>query len=194
VIVEAETSNNSWAFVLWMIPDDGIWHVQYFQAVPVATVGKTSEDLQHMADAEKQKNHNFNAFILYVTALQLAGRGPYFQLGILPEIQEKLGTLQRPRELQGSAPFTWQFGEASFKVLNVAPIGVNTKMYLQIDQELEAWAADKDADDKNHALISAFSKAYPEFKDVFSGVVVRAHERGGTRGFGTVVENELTAR
>jgi hypothetical protein len=194
VILEAETLNNSWVFVLWLIPNEEAWLVQYVQALPSGMVGRSSEDLQNMAEAEKQKNHIFNAYILYAAAGQLAARGPFFQLGILPEIQENLSALRVPRELKGPPPFTWQFGQASFKVLNVGALGVNKKIYLKIDQELQPWAADKDADDKNHELISAFAKAFPEYKDVFSGLVVRAHEHGGPRGFGTVIENDLTGK
>jgi hypothetical protein len=194
VIVEAQTFNNTYAFVLWLMPDQESWRIQYVQTVPTAMVGKSSEDLQNMAEAEKKKNHTFNTFILYAAAMQFTGRGPFFQLGIQPEIQKDFSALQPPHELQGPAPFTWQFGQASFKVLNVGALGVNKKIYLNIDQELEPWAADKDADVKNHELISAFAKTYPEYKDVFSGLVVRAHERGGPRGFGTVVENELTGK
>lgn len=194
VIVEAETFNNTWAFVLWLMPDQESWRIQYVQTVPTAMVGKSSEDLQNMAEAEKKKNHIFNAYILYAAAIQFTGRGPFFQLGNQPEIQKNFSALQPPHELQGPAPFTWQFGQASFKVLNVGALGVNKKIYLNIDQELEPWAADKDVDAKNHELISAFAKAYPEYTDAFSGLVVRAHERGGPRGFGTVVENELTGK
>jgi hypothetical protein len=194
VIVEAETFNNTWAFVLWLMPDQESWRIQYVQTVPTAMVGKSSEDLQNMAEVEKKKNHFFNTYILYAAAIQFTGRGPFFQLGIQPEIQKDFSALQPPHELRGPAPFTWQFGQASFKVLNVAALGVNKKIYLNIDQEFEPWAADKDADAKNHELISAFQKAYPEYTDAFSGLVVRAHERGGPRGFGTVVENELTGK
>jgi hypothetical protein len=194
VIVEAQTHNNTWAFVLWILKEEGTWRVQYFQSTLATIVDKTSEDLRQMALTQKQRNHNFNAYIFYATAMQLSKRGPYLQLGIQPEIQQELAALQTPRELQGPAPFIWRFGEASFNVLTVGPVGVDKKIYLKIDSELEPWANDKDADDQNHELISAFAKAYPEYKDAFSGLVVRAHERGGPRRFGTVVENELTGK
>ena len=190
VIVDAQTLNNTWAFVIWLLPEDGNWNVQYVQATATAMVGKTAEDLQTMAEAEKHKNHNFNAFILYAGAMQLAARGPFLQLGIQPEIQKGMENLQVPPDLKGPTPFHWQLGESSFKVLNVGPIGVGQKIYLQIDHEIEPWADNKEADEKNHDLISAFAKAYPEYKDSFAGLVVRAHERGGSRGFGTVLENE----
>ncbi len=194
VILEAQTFNNTWAFIIWLLPEQGSWHVQYFQATITAMVGKTAEDLQHMAETERQISHNFNAYILYATAMQLSGRGPYLQLGIQPEIEKGFKDLQPPRDLQGHPPFIWQFGQSSFKVLNVGPIGVGGEIYLQIDHELEPWGSDKEADKRNHELISAFAGAHPEYKDVFSGLVVRAHERGGTRVFGTVSEKKPAAK
>ena len=39
---------------------------------------------------------------------------------------------------------------------------------------------------ENQELIAAFKKAYPEYLDVFAGLVVAAREAGGTRGYRTV--------
>ena len=190
VLVEGQTPNNTWAFVIWLLPEQGKWHVQYFQVATATTAGRSAEDFQRMAQVEQRAHHNFNAYVLSAAALQLAARGPYFQLSIQPETQKRIGELQVPRDLQGQQPFSWEFGKSSFKVLNVGPIGVGRKIYLEIDHEIEPWADNKDADKKNRDLIGAFAKAYPEYKDVFAGLVVRAHERGGSRGFGTVDENE----
>ncbi|SRR5216683_3113338 len=194
VIVEAQTLNNTWAFVTWLLPEQGNWHVQYTQATTSAMVGKNAEDLQRMAESEMHENHNFNTYILYAAASQLAARGPFLQLGIQPEIQKSLENLKPPPALQGRPPFEWQLGKSFFKVLNVGPIGVSQKIYLKIDHEIAPWADDKDADKKNHELISAFSSSYSEYKHAFAGLVVTAHERGGNRGFGTVSENDAATK
>jgi hypothetical protein len=194
VILEAQTLNNTWAFVTWLLREQGNWHVQYTQATVVAMVGKNAEDLQRMADSEMREDHNFNAYILYAAASQLAARGPFLQLGIQPEIQKSLETLKSPPILRGQPPFNWQLGKLSFKVLNVGPIGVSQKIYLKIDHEIEPWANDKDADKKNHELITAFSSSYPEYKHAFAGLVVTAHERGGMRAYGTVSENDAATK
>ncbi len=189
-ILEAETLNNTWGFVMWLLPEQGNWHVQYFQPVPTAMVGKTAGDLQLMAISEKQKDHNFNSYVLLATAMQLAERGPFLQLGIRQEILESAGNLQAPPDLEGQPPFRWHLGKTAFKVLNVGAIGVGQKVYLQIDHEIDPWTNDQEADKANHDLISAFSLAHPEYKSAFSGLVVRAHEHGSARGFGTVLAND----
>jgi hypothetical protein len=189
VIVEGETVNNTMAFVLWLIPEQGAWHIQHVQYAVDQMVGKSALDLRKTAETENEKGHSFNAFILYTAALQLAERGPFFQLGIRPDIEKEIGELKRPGSLQGQLPYTWAFGKSTFKVLNVGPIGLSGRVYLVIDHEIEPWAEDKEADRRNRDLIKGFSVAYPEYKDVFAGLVVRAHERGGRRGYGTVDEN-----
>jgi hypothetical protein len=190
VIVEGDTVNNTNAFVIWLIPEQGNWRVQYVQFATITMVGKSADDLRKMAAMENEKQHNFNAFILYAAALQLADRGPFFQLGIKPEIEKAIGNVQRPPVLQGKAPFVWDFDKPTFRVLNVGAIGIGGKIYLLIDHEIEPWTEDKEADRKNRDLITAFAKAYPEYKEAFSGLIVKAHERGGNRGFGTVDENQ----
>ena len=194
VIVEGQTVNNSSLFVLWLFQEHGNWHVQYVQFATATMVGKSAEDLQRLAEVEQKQQHNLNAYILYAGALQLADRGPYFQLGIRPEIQKGIGELKVPRDLQGQPPYTWQFGESAFKVLNVGAIGVGGKIYLMVDHEIESWSENKIAEKKNRDLIAVFAKTHPEYKSAFAGLIVRAHERGGNRGFGTVDENEKPSK
>ena len=186
VIVESQTRNNTWAFVIWLLQEQGNWHVQYFQATIVAMVGKSAQDLLAMARTQLQRHHNFNACALYAAALQLSGRGPNLQLGIQPEIQKEMAQLEVPREIEGQPPFTWHFGKSSFKVLTVGPLGIGGNIYLNIEQEIAHWTDDKDADRENRELIATFKKSYPEYSDVFAGLVVAAREAGGPRGYRTI--------
>jgi len=194
VIVEAQTPNNTWAFVLWLLPEQGNWRVQYSQAMATTTVGMTVVELERMAAAEMQAHRNFNAYILYAAALQLAVRGPFLQLGIQPEIQKNLDSLKPPINLQSGPPFDWPLGKSTFKVLNVGPIGISEKIYLLIDHQMETWADDQVADAKNRELIASFAKSYPEYRQVFAGIMVRAHAREGIQSFSTVVENAAAAK
>jgi hypothetical protein len=186
VVVEGQAVNNTWAFVIWLLQNQGNWHVQFFQAVPVAMVGKSSQDFLAMARVEQQRHHDFNACVLYATALQLAERGPNLQLGIRPEIQKDMTQLEVPRDIQGQPPFTWKFGNSSFKILVVGPLGIGGNIYLNIEQEIAQWTDDNDADRKNRNLIAGFKEAYPEYSDVFAGLVVAAREQAGPHGYRTV--------
>lgn len=190
VVVEGTSVNNSWVFVLWLWPDQEHWRVEYLQFAMEKVVGKSADDFQTFAETERKAQHNFNTFILYVVALQLSDRGPTLQLGIRPDIEKAVNDLNVPRELQGRPPFEWEFSKSRFKVLSVAPIGVGGKIYLELDHEVEPWTDNKVPENINHELLAGFAQAYPEYKSAFSGLVAMAHERGGTRSFGTVDENQ----
>jgi hypothetical protein len=69
VIVEAHTTNNTMNFVLWLIPEQDIWRVQYIHFATVQMVGKSAGDLRRIAEAATRKQHYFNAFVLYAGAL-----------------------------------------------------------------------------------------------------------------------------
>jgi hypothetical protein len=193
VLIDAQTKNNGWTFALWLAPEQD-WRVDYFNVVTSTMVGKTAHDLWDLARSEQQSNRNFNAAMLYITANQLASRGPNFQLGITSEIQKDMQKLQLPPQLQGQAPFIWKFGEHAYKILNVGPIGVGGKIYLTLTQETAPWGVDQEADQQNRALISDFARAVPEYTNVFAGLVVGAKERGGNRLFRTVDETTAPAK
>src|SRR5262249_5202496 len=132
--------------------------------------------------------HKFNAALLYAAATQVANRGPNFQLGITQSISEDLSKLTVPSEIQGQPPFLWKDGHNTYKVLNVGPIAVGGKMYITIAHEVSPWQTDAEVDSWNKQLLGYFKKRFPEYSDVFAGLVARAMERGTDRGFGTVEE------
>jgi hypothetical protein len=92
---------------------------------------------------------------------------------------------------QGQAPFTWQLGGESFRILRLGPIGVGGKVYLIITQELSPWPQDSGADLKNRQSISEVKRAFPEYAAVFAGLVTAAQEKDGNRGFRTVDDAPL---
>lgn len=185
VVARARGRNNDGVFVLWLIPDKD-WSIQYFHFTMMSIVGKSAQDFWTLARTERDLRHDFNAVLLFATAAQLAFRGPNFQLGITPEIQKEISNLKRPDLLSGQVPFAWKFGSNSFKILQLGPIGVGSKVYLNITQELSPWPLDADADLKNRELIAEFKRAVPEYATVFAGLVITAQDKNGKRGFRTV--------
>ena len=191
-VVDAQTKNNGFTFTLWLVADQN-WRVEYFNMTVSSIAGKTAQDIWQLARAEQNSRHLFNAAALYATANRLASRGPNFQLGIDPEIKKEMARLQVPRELQGNPPVAWKLGDDSFKILYVGPIGVGGKIYLSITQEIAPWSADQDADQQNSVLITEFIRSFPEYSNVFAGLVVGASEAGGHRLFTTVYESKSSS-
>jgi hypothetical protein len=188
VLLSANSRNNKIAFAVWLIPENGRWKVQSFRLNVSTLADKDSIQLWDMARAQEAQKHFFNAALLYAAAAQTADRGPDFQLGIAQSIASDLSKLAVPPEIKGQPPFTWKNGEVTYTVKSIGPIAVAGKIYVIISHEVSPWESEPQVDAWNKEMLSYFRNRFPEYSDVFSGVVARAVERGGTRGYGTVEE------
>ena len=185
VIVEGKARNNRWSFVLWLLPNQPGWQFAGFYMLPTSVLDRSATDLWNLARKEHQEGHNLNSYLLYVSAAQLAARGPNLQLGIEPEIRKEMSALTKPAELQGSPPFEWKFASGAFRVANIGPIGVGKVFDLSIVHLVAQTSNNQELERQNRALITGFQNAYPEYTQIFDGLVVRALRPDGT-GYATV--------
>lgn len=188
VLLSADTINNKLAFVLWLVPEKEEWKVQSFRLNVSTLADKDSVQLWELARAQEARQHNFNATLLYAAAAQTADRGPNFQLGITQPISDEMAKVAVPTEIRGQPPFLWKSGETTYKVASVGPIAVGGKIYVIIVHEVSPWQSNEQVDGWNKELLSYFKRRFPEYSDVFAGLVARATERGSNRGYGTVEE------
>lgn len=188
VLMTADTTNNRLAITVLLILEQDAWTVQAFWVNVSTLADEDSNQLWQSGRGQASKGHDFNAALLLSAALQIANRGPAFKLGIVQYIQEDLSNLTLPIDLKGQPPFIWNKGLKEFKVLNVGPIAVGGKIYVNITHEVDPWEKDAQVVGRNKELIAYFKQRFPEYSDVFAGIVVRANERGTNRGYGTVDE------
>ncbi len=188
VLLSVDTRNNRLAFTVWVLPESDAWRVRGFWFNVSALADQEPAQLLEKARAQNQRQHYFNAALFYTAALQLVNRGPDFQLGITQTLTEEMNHLVAPREIQGPSPFSWRDGDKSWKILSIGPLAVAGKVYVSISHEVPQFQTERQVDDWNKELLAYFKDRFPEYADVFAGVVIRAHERGTNRGFGTVEE------
>jgi hypothetical protein len=188
VLLSAESLNNKLAFVVWLVPEESKWKIQGFHLNVSSLADKDSVQLWEQAHIQQARQHSFNAALLYFAAAQTADRGPNFQLGITQSISGDMSKLNLPPEIKGQPPFLWKNGEITYKVSNVGPIAVSGKIYVMIVHEVSPWQTDKQVDGWNKELLNYFKQRFPEYSDVFAGLVARAIDRGSNRGYGTVEE------
>jgi len=192
VVLSADTRNNKLAFTVWLVPEQNHWKVQSFSRNISSLAGMGSMQLWELARTQQSRGHYFNAALLYAGAAQTADRGPNFQMGIAKSISEDMSKLAAPLELQGQPPFLWKSGETTYKVLTVGPIAVGGKIYVILVHEVSPWQSNDQVDGWNKLLLGFVKQRFPEYSDMFAGLVARAVERGSNRGYGTV--EELPAR
>ncbi len=189
LVVDAEAKHEHWAFVLWLVPENG-WRIEGFNFTATGMGGKSLAEILAMARAQQAQNHQFNAVLLYGAAARLASRGNDFQLGIETNIQEQLAKLPVPAFLQGKPPLTWKIGDETYKIDNIGAAGVGDKIYIAITQELTPWHSDFEADTRNRTLLRDFVKAVPEYAASFSGLILMARDETGGHLYRTVATNK----
>jgi hypothetical protein len=194
VLLSAEAINNQFVFTVWLIPEAGAWKVQSFSTNAVTLADQGTDQLRERARVQKAKGHDFNAALLYSAVMQTTNRGPDFQLGMTDSIAKEASQLHLRSEIGGHPPFEWKASDMTFWVLNVGPVAVGGKIYVMIQDESPAWSTDAQIDGWNKKLIAYFKGRFPEYSDVFAGIVVRANEKGTHRGFGTVEEVPSAAK
>jgi hypothetical protein len=192
VMLSADTRNNKLAITVWLIPEQKDWKVQSFSINFSSLADMDSMQLWELARTQQSRGHSFNAALLYAAAVQTADRGPNFQMGIAQPISDDMSKIAMPPEIQGQPPFLWKSGETTYKVLTVGPIAVGGNIYVMLAHEVSPWQSDEQVDGWNKNLLEYFKQRFPEYSDVFAGLVARAFERGSNRGYGTV--EELPAR
>jgi hypothetical protein len=188
VLISADTPNNRLAITIWVLPENDGWRVRGFWFNVSALADQEAAQLLEKARAQNQRKHLFNAALLYTAALQFVNRGPDFQMGITQTLHEDMSHLVAPPEIQGPPPFSWRSHEKTWKILSIGPLAVGGKLYISISHEVPHIQTDSQVEGWNKELLAYFKERFPEYSDVFAGVVVRAHEQGTNRGFGTVEE------
>ena len=186
VLLSADFINGRFAFQAWLLPHDGKWKIEGFWFGASTLADYDAEKVWELARSEASKKHRFNATVLYATALQLTNRGQYLQLGLSNAISQEAASFSPTPEIAGQPPYEWKDGSSVYKILTVGPMAIAGKIHIVINHETGPWANDKEVDDRNKNLRAYFKRTFPEYHDVFSSVIIRAHERGTSRGFGTV--------
>jgi hypothetical protein len=187
--VHAQSRNNGWDFVLWLLPEAGAWKVQDIHVNMSEMAGRSAGDLLAAARHERDAGHSFNAVMLFVGAQSLTGRGPVYQLGISQPIGDELKALQVPAEFQGRPPFAWTMIGKPFTVRQVTITGIGKDMGLVFALPHDRWTTNEDADAQNHAFLDAFRAEHPDYAPVFGFLVARAMKPDDSGGFATVYNN-----
>jgi len=188
VELEAQTRNNGWTFTLWLVPAGDAWRIRAFYATGSSVVGKNAADLLHLGRSERDQGRQRNAALLLTAAAQLASRGPFFQLGIQPEISKELQSLNLPSDLRGSPPYVWGQGPAAFRVGQLGPMGIGSKIYLTVTHLVAASLTDSQIDRRNLALMDYIEKEFPEYKLFFAGWIIKGLRENGQTGYTSVRE------
>jgi hypothetical protein len=182
LLIEGDIAGNSFTFVLWLIHDQD-WQVQNIYLGMTGMIGKSAADLWRMGRQQNERHHSFDAALLYGAADNLAERGPDFELALRPQLRAEMAKLKPPRALQGKTTLTWHLGDKTYTILAVGPVGVRQKLYLMINWQTTNWQNDQEVEARSKRLMTDFARVFPEYAEVFAGVIMSAVEKESSRGY-----------
>jgi hypothetical protein len=177
----------TWVAAVWLIPKAEKWEVHSFHATIGTILGQGPEHYLTMARAEKERGHLLNAGMLYTDAASIAARGPFYRTNIEDVIEREAQQITQPGELRGQAPLKGPTGSFNLVRFQTAPL--KEKLYLLVAYETDQWKTPHEIEGKNMLLIKTFAQRFPEYSNVFAGLVAEATVRGGTNGWRTVKDN-----
>jgi hypothetical protein len=191
-LITTDGAREGLVFTLWLVRNEAGWAVNSF-AFNVATLaGRDAPHLWQLARVQHQRGHEFNATLLYFAASQIANRGPSFELGYASQIAAEQAKIARPKEITGPIPFLFDPEGQSFTVQNIGASEAGGRLFLAVTQEVGPGHSAKQLDQRNRELISFIKKHFPEYTDVFDGILVQAADRTSARTFATVDESNVS--
>jgi hypothetical protein len=182
LLIEGDIAGNSFTFVLWLIHGQD-WQVQNLYLGMTQMIGKSAADLWQMGRQQNERHHSFDAALLYGAADNLAERGPDLELAIRPPLRAEMAKLKPPRALQGKTTLTWHLGDKTYTILAVGPVGVRQQLYLMINWQTTGWKDDQEVEARSKRLMTDFARVFPEYAEVFAGVIMSAVEKESGRGY-----------
>lgn len=186
VTIEADAAGERWGFTSWLRFKDGRWDVYAIDVRNIAVGEQGAAEVFAMAQAQRTKTHTMNAWLLYRAARTLAGRGDYFSLPLLGEIEDDIrgwdATLLEPGEL----PVFWTSGRTTYGVQDSLVAALDGKPWIQLQRWTSVWGGEREIKAENRRILAAFMKEHPYWAESFTGVEIKSFHPDGRQTISTL--------
>lgn len=171
---------------VWMDHESGAWRVRGFFFTLSRFNGMGAQEFWTRARSERAAGHLLNASVLYAAAETTIDRGDFMMPSIAPDFRADMSGFAGPPEFQGDPPYAVQMGGERFNIVSMQVHGAREGTFLFIKHRLPGWSDNAAAESANRAFIESFNVAYPEWRSVFDGLIVRATRPDSNVAWGTV--------
>ncbi|HEY2068331.1 MAG TPA: hypothetical protein VGG48_02155 [Rhizomicrobium sp.] len=189
-VITTEGRNYGWVLVLWLVPEDGGWHVRDARLTTGSAAGRDAETLLAQARAERDSGHSLNAALLYGALVSLVDRGPNFQPAEMQEVRDDLSRFRAPPELTGKPPFSWNLGGKTYLVATAKIAAIGKDLGVVFDLPQTDWPGNDAIDARNKEFLDAFRAAHPDYARDFEFLVARGIKPDNSGGFATPYDNK----
>ena len=187
-IVIMDTSGSLGPYMLTQVlqQSGAMWRLAGFYAKPVQIGGHDANWFVTQARAYKAKGQNHNAWFYFLQARELAAPVPFMSTLSLDKLYDEAQQVA-PRDLplNGTVNFAAPDGRR-WQISSEFPVVSNGKLNLVVKYQTPDVSDTTKAFQDNMALMKALVMAYPEYREAFDAVVVRAVAPSG-QDYGTLL-------
>jgi hypothetical protein len=163
----------------------GAWKLAGYYAKPGHVAGHDADWYAQKAREFKQKGQVHNAWLYFWEARDLASPVPFMSTLKLDRLYEEAEQV-RPSDMPTDHQVTIAMGTRAVKLLAAFPIVVNDQMALVVKYQSPDISNTARTFEDNTALMKTLVVKYPELRDGFSAIVVRAVAPNG-QDYGTLL-------
>jgi hypothetical protein len=186
VLLEANSAKARTMFSEILQQAGSDWKLAGLYIKPAQAAGHDSDWFLARAREYKAKGQMHNAWLYFLEARSLASPLRFMSTLATDKLYDESQGTQPPDMPGGGKTADVAAGNATYKVTQVYPDGVNNDLDLIVVYQSADAADGNKAYQENIAVIKAVAAKYPEVKDAFAAVVARAVDGQG-HDYGTLL-------
>jgi hypothetical protein len=176
VTLDAASPQGAYTVSFVLQQQGGDWRLGGFYVRLAQVAGHDGNWFTERAREFKTKGQNHNAWFYYGEARELLVPVPFMATAITDKLYDEMQTV-KPADLP---PVDLAAGTKIYKLTDLFPISVAKDFDLVVRYQSADVSDSGRTFQDNAAVTKALVAKYPEFRDAFAGIVVRAVEPSGT--------------
>jgi hypothetical protein len=186
VVLEAQAGKSVYRMALVLAERQQAWKLAGFYARPAEVAGHGATYYWDLARSYKERKEFRNAWFYYLTARELLLTVPFMSNQQLERLAGEMTGLP-PQGLPGEKPVDFLAGGKVYKVAQVYVVPDENGLQLVVQHQVADASQAGPTHTENLALIQAWVRTYPEYRNAFTAVVARASDAAG-HDYGSRVE------
>ena len=185
-IVDAQGSQDSRTLTMILQQVGTDWKLAGFYARPVQVNGHDGAWFAQRAREFKVKGQNRNAWLYYREAIALSSPADFMSTLVTDKLYDEMQTV-RPSDLpvNGTA-IDLSAGAKTYHLMELFPLAVGNDLDVVAKYQAADVSNTAQTYQENVAVTKALLAKFPEFRDAFAGVIVRAVEPS-VRDYGSLM-------
>jgi hypothetical protein len=180
VTLDVPTANSAYTVSFVLQQQGADWKIGGFYPKPAAIDGHDSNWFINQANAYKAKGQNHNAWLYFLQGRDLAMPLPFMYTQVTDKLYEQAQSA-KPSDFPGDGKTTDLIapGGKTYKLTEIFPLTVGKDFDLVVKYQNPDVSNTGQTFQENMNVMRALLTKFPELRDAFAGVVVRAVEPSG---------------